>query len=129
MAEPLDYESREPDTRPTPIGRAEVPRENPPPRALPADFDSLLIRTDDHAAIQAIEAALRRLSIDAMRDRFEVRRANGVAVGLYVKAADLERSAAVRDEVVKRRAKFAGYPRQDVDRADARSPEPRDLRW
>src|SRR5437868_2179871 len=80
--------------------------------AVPVEFDMILIRTEDHAAVSAIEAALAQEQISCFRsnDTNPARR----AVTLYVRAADHDRAFQIAGEIFVRRHKLKSYPRQQV---------------
>jgi hypothetical protein len=107
MPEPLNYRNAAfPDRRP--------PSESPPapggPRAaIPIEFDTLLTRSTDQAAVAAIETALTQGRIAFFRtdDVTEAVR----PAELYIRAADRERAAPIACEVFVRRKKFKAFPR------------------
>ncbi len=117
MPDPLDYRN------PRNTGADEPgDRRPPPPRTvIPVEFDTLLTRTDDHAAARAIENELLRLRIPLVRseDATPARR----NVEIHVRAADFERAGPVAAEVFVRRKKIKAILRpKPID--DFRPPGP-----
>jgi hypothetical protein len=103
MAAPIDY--RNPKTRPEP-----GPASPTPPRGIPLDFDTLLVRTDDRAAVRAILEALGRAGIDAYES-------DGVGhigrhVGLHVRASHHEWAVRVAEPILARRQRVKALPRR-----------------
>ncbi len=97
MAEPLDY--RNPGTP------ADAPRPKPAVRAaIPVDFDTLVTRTPEPAAVRAIEAELTRARIE-----FHVAH-HGEQTDLFVRAGDYPRASLIAVEVFVRRRKLKSSP-------------------
>ena len=101
MPEPLDY--RNPNARDAapreivPSAGERAPREAEVIVAVPAEFDVCLTRSDDHAAIAAIEAALRARRIETFRAD-----GGGYAkriISLHVRAADQSAAAPVAAQI------------------------------
>jgi hypothetical protein len=105
MADPLDYRNpRAAD------GRERIGPVTPAPRAvIPVEFDTLLTRTEDHAAVRAIENELGRAGIELFRS--ESGDPAKRSVELHVRAADFERAGPIAAEVFVRRKKIKSIPR------------------
>ena len=101
MADPIDY--RNPKT-----AREPGPASPPPPRGIPLEFDTLLVRTDDRAAARAVVEALRRAGIDAYESDSLGHTARHV--GLHVRASDHERAKQVAEPVLMRRQRVESLP-------------------
>jgi hypothetical protein len=107
MAEPLDYYNS--NARSVPVPR---PVQRLAPVVVPADFDTLLTRTEDVAAARAIEVALRRGQVDV----FTVEQGEGGAVELYVRRVNQPRAAQLAARIFARRRKIKSFPRQETPR-------------
>jgi hypothetical protein len=106
MPQPLNYRNPKPaDAEPSPP-KAVVST------AVPVEFDMLLIRTEDHAAVSAIEKALARKRIACFGG--EEGSAARRETALYVRPADRDRAFEVAGEIFARRHKFRSYPRQQA---------------
>lgn len=104
MPDPLDYRNPRRDDARDPIDRPPAPR-----AAIPVEFDTLLTRTDDHAAARAIENELRRLGIPFFRseDGNPAKR----NVEIHVHTTDFERAGPVAAQIFVRRKKVKSIPR------------------
>ena len=109
MAEPLDYfnpvrpeESRESEDRLA--------------AAIPIDFDTMLTHSEDHPAVRAIEAELRRHGIPFYRAEGGALARRGVE--LHVRAVDKDRAAPLAAMIFARRLR--------LDKASPRVKPPRD---
>jgi hypothetical protein len=103
MTEPLDYFNPF-----TPAKDAEVrtPSHRRPGRAaIPAEFDTLLTRSEDHAAIRAIEVALAAERIACFR--VEGQGTVDRPVELHVCGADAVRASQVASELFARRQRVS----------------------
>ena len=96
MADPLDY------FNPTPPEKR--PPADPSAAAIPIEFDVMLTQSEDHPAVRAVEAELRRQGIPFFR-------AEGCAVArrgveLHVRSADRQRAAPLAAMVFARRLRL-----------------------
>src|SRR5882724_5578890 len=93
MAQPLDYRNAKgPQVRAAPIPVQPVERVRAP---IPVEFDALLTRSSDHAAVGAIAEALERRKIAVFRS-------NDAQSGeweLYTRAADHNRAALIAGRI------------------------------
>jgi len=111
MSEPLNYRNAKfPDPRassPDPVAAPPHAR-----AAIPLDFDLLLTRSPDHAAVGAIVAALQRQKIPFFRtdDPTQPNR----PAELYIHAADKERAMQIAAGVFVRRRKIKAMPPVEV---------------
>ena len=97
MPEPLEY--RNPRSATNASGRKfPKPGETAPQAVIPPQFDKLLTKSEDHAAVRAIEAALRRAQI-AFHTISDGERAKR-QVQLYIATADFDRSAEIATTIV-----------------------------
>jgi len=105
MPDPLDYRnprSADADNK--------IDRRPPGPRAvIPVEFDTLLTRTDDHAAARAIENELQRLGIPLFRS--EAGEPAQRSIEIHIHAADFETAGPVAAEIFVRRKKIKSIPR------------------
>ena len=79
------------------------------PIAIPAEFDVLLTSSDDHAAVSAVDAALRREKIVTFRVD-DTREMVGRKIRLLVKSADRDRASVIAAQVFARRARVKSFP-------------------
>jgi hypothetical protein len=79
---------------------------------VPAEFDVLLTRTDDHAAARAVEVALRRAGIEVFRSNDAAAAAR--AVQLHIRAADRDRGAQIAGQIFARRQRVRSFPRPEM---------------
>ena len=108
VPEPLNYRNAKFLEPPT---SASEPAAAPPAHAraaIPVEFDVLLTRSPDHAAVGAIVAALQRQKIPFFRTD-DPTQANRPAE-LYIHAADQERAAQIAAGVFVRRRKVKAMP-------------------
>ena len=111
MPEPLEY--RNPRSATNASGRKfPKPGETAPQAVIPPQFDKLLTKSEDHAAVRAIEAALRRAQI-AFHTISDGERAKR-QVQLYVATANFHRSAEIATTIFARRAKVKKFPKPEV---------------
>ena len=112
-AKPLDYW---PGGGPTPDDQPPAARPN---GVVPVEFDTLLTRTADTGAAQAIRLALENAGIAV----FET--SDGKAIDtqmkLLVRAADAEQAKPIAATVFARREKFKEFPRQQIPKDDVPS--------
>lgn len=105
MADPLDYfNPRTKDERvpnePAPADR----RRDPLAAAVPMEFDELLTRSDDHAAVRAVEAELRRHQVPFFRTEGAGVTRRGVE--LHVRSADRVRASQLAAMIFARRKRL-----------------------
>ncbi len=105
MAEPLNYWN--PKDSPHPPAEEKLK----PTAAVPIEFDALLSQTNDHAAVQAILSALKKMKIEVFRANDGKRVAGETS--LHVRAADLPKASVVAAAIFARRKKISAYPRTE----------------
>ncbi len=111
MAEPLNY--RKPKASPLEDELVRHREQKDIPRvAIPAEFDTLLTRTEDLAAAAAIEKVLAEQKI-AFFHTDDGQAANRT-VELYVRAADQPRAGELAAAIFVRRKKFRAMPRPEM---------------
>ena len=98
---PVDYWN--PRNRPEPVAAPE-PEPERPAGVIPLAFDAELSRSTDHAAIAAIETALRAMKIATFRAGNGGGSAKGDLV-LYVNSADLPKAQETAARIFARRAR------------------------
>jgi hypothetical protein len=105
MAQPLEYRNAKSNPPPESPRPAEVIQ-----AAIPADFDLVLTRSDDHAAVRAIENELRHQNIPVFRaeDKTNIDR----PVQLMIRAADRDRAVEIAGKIFARRKRIKAFPRQ-----------------
>ena len=105
MAQPLDYRNAKgPQERAAPVPARPIERVRAP---IPVEFDKLLTRSSDHAAVGAIAEALDRRKIAVFRS-------NDAQTGeweLYVRAADHNRAALIAGRIFVVRKKVKAFPK------------------
>ncbi|MGC4030647.1 MAG: hypothetical protein QM754_02700 [Tepidisphaeraceae bacterium] len=96
---PVDYFNPRAEPEPVPV----EPVVERPAAVIPAEFDAVLTRSDDHAGVAAVEAAL-----GAMKIRYHRAAGGEVAkreIALFVRHADLEAASIAAARVFARRAR------------------------
>ncbi|HEX4795323.1 MAG TPA: hypothetical protein VH370_16120 [Humisphaera sp.] len=105
MAHPLNYRNAKgPQEREQPVPAQPIQRVRAP---IPVEFDALLTRSSDHAAVGAITEALERKKIAVFRS-------NDAQSGeweLYVRAADHNRAAMIAGRIFVVRKKVKAFPK------------------
>jgi len=113
MTEPLDYFN---PFAPAPDADVRTPSARRPGRApIPAEFDTLLTRSEDHAAVRAIEVALgvERIACFRVEGQGNVDR----PIELHVRGADAVRASQVASQLFARRDRVSKLLRHRRDRA------------
>ena len=108
MPQPLDYRNPNADDPP---GSDDRPEPGPRP-AIPVEFDVVLTRSTDHAAVTAIGEALARAGIRSFTSSGSGNHSGWSEI--YVRAADRERAAPIASHLFARRERIKSLPRQDV---------------
>ena len=108
MPDPLDYFNPRAPEAPTPAERLAA--------AIPIEFDTMITHSEDHPAVRAIEAELRRHGIPFYRAEGGALARRGVE--LHVRAADKDRAAPLAAMIFARRLR--------LDKASPRVLPPRD---
>lgn len=113
MTEPLDYFNPF-VTAPNTDARTPSPR-RPGRVPIPVEFDTLLTRSEDHAAVRAIEVALAAERIPCFRveGQGNVER----PIELHVRGADAGRASQIASELFARRQRVSKLLRHRRDRA------------
>jgi hypothetical protein len=104
MAQPLDY--RNPKS-------SEIDMVESKPvvtAAVPVEFDMVLVKTEDHAAVAAIGKALAQEQIPFFRTESDA--SSGRTTSLWVRASDRDRAFQLAGEIFLHRHKLKSYPRQ-----------------
>lgn len=111
MADPLNYRKGKVSPLEDELLRIREQKETPRV-AVPAEFDTLLTRTEDLAAATAIEKVLAEQKIAFFRTD-DGQSANRT-VELYVRAADQPRAGELAAAIFVRRKKFKSMPRPEM---------------
>ena len=111
MTEPLDYFN---PFAPAPDADVRSPRRTGR-ASIPAEFDTLLTRSEDHAAVRAIEVALgvERIACFRVEGQGNVDR----PIELHVRSADAVRASQIASQLFVRRDRVSKLLRHRRDRA------------
>jgi len=105
MAHPLEYRNAKAPQKPEPpVPAHPIDRVRAP---IPVEFDALLTRSKDHAAVGAIAEALAHRKIPVFRSSD----AQSGEWELYVRAADHNRAALVASQIFVVRKKVKAFPK------------------
>ncbi|MBC8107509.1 MAG: hypothetical protein H7Z14_13030 [Anaerolineae bacterium] len=109
MPQPLDYRNPKSPRRAVVPSDASAGVTRP---CIPAEFDKLLTKTDDHPAARAIEAQLRKADIafHAIDDGERAKR----TLEIYVGEKRFEQAAQIAATIFARRAKIKKFPKPEI---------------
>jgi hypothetical protein len=110
MSDPIEYWNPNGRSEPAPADPRYAPAAaGRPLKAVPVEFDSLLTRTTELAAAQAIVNALTKLGIPF--HQADDGRIADREILLYVRSTDQTRAATLAAEIFVRRKKIRSFPR------------------